>query len=103
MKELLIRENFFENKAIIQIERMDNGEIYMNYFLKLICMASDDEGKLLFSDPRMLAKVTKTSVDTAIVATQLFERVGLLKRLDSGELQLPVVDGHLQIFGEDDE
>ena len=93
---LKLQENFFEDDTIDFIESQENGEKYVLFYLKLCLKALKYEGKLIRYvgellmpyDEVGLSKLTKTDVDTVRSALILFSNIGLIKRLDSGEIYL---------------
>lgn len=93
---LKLQETFFEDDTIDFIESQENGEKYVLFYLKLCLKALKYEGKLIRYvgellmpyDEIGLSKLTKTDVDTVRSALILFSNIGLIKRLDSGEIYL---------------
>lgn len=88
---LKLNQNFFEREEVKVLEGMENGEQYINFYLKLLLKSIATEGKLLFRNiipytPEMLATITNTNVDTVMVATKLFLDFGLMQKLDDGTL-----------------
>lgn len=97
---LKLQETFFEDDTIDFIESQENGERYVLFYLKLCLKALKNEGKLIRYVGELLmpydeigiAKLTKTDVDTVRSALMLFSKIGLIKRLDSGEIYLTQLD-----------
>ena len=93
---LKLQENFFEDDTIDYIEGQENGEKYVLFYLKLCLKALKNEGKLiryvgellLPYDAVGIAKLTKTDVDIVRSALVLFDNIGLIKRLETGEIYL---------------
>lgn len=93
---LKLQEDFFDDDTIDFIESQQNGEKYCLFYLKLCLKALKSEGKLIRYignmlmpyDEASLAKLTRTDVDTVRSAIVLFSKIGLVERLDSGELYL---------------
>lgn len=93
---LKLKEDFFEDDTITFIEEQANGEKYTTFYLKLCCKALKYEGRLIRYvgetlipyDEYSLAMLTKTDVDTVRVALALFQKIGLVERLETGELYL---------------
>ena len=91
-----MQENFFEDDTIDYIESQENGEIYVLFYLKLCLKALKNEGKLiryvgellLPYDAVGIAKLTKTDIDIVRSALILFDNIGLIKRLETGEIYL---------------
>lgn len=93
---LKLQENFFDDDTIDFIESQENGEKYVLFYLKLCLKALKNEGKLiryvgemlLPFDDLGLSKITRTDVDTVRSALILFSKIGLIKKLDTGEIFL---------------
>ena len=91
---LKLQEDFFEDDTIDFIESQENGEKYCLFYLKLCLKALKSEGKLIRYvgnmlipyDEKGLAKLTRTDVDTVRSALMLFDKIGLISRLDTGEI-----------------
>lgn len=91
---LKLQEDFFEDDTIDFIESQENGEKYCLFYLKLCLKALKSEGKLIRYvgnmlipyDEKGLAKLTRTDVDTVRCALALFNEIGLVSRLDTGEI-----------------
>ena len=97
---LKLKEDFFEDDTITFIEQQQNGEKYTAFYLKLCCKALKYEGRLIRYvgstlmpyDEFSLARLTKTDVDTVRVALSLFQQIGLIERLETGEIYLSQLD-----------
>lgn len=97
---LKLNENFFSDETISYIEEQENGIAYSNFYLKLCLKSIRTEGKLMRLVGNMLipydvpsiAKLVNVPVDTVAVAMQLFERIGLVERLDTGEIYLSQIN-----------
>jgi len=97
---LKLQETFFEDDTIDFIESQENGEKYVVFYLKLCLKALKNEGKLIRYVGELLmpydevgiAKLTKTDIDTVRSALILFTNIGLIKRLESGEIYLTQLD-----------
>ena len=97
---LKLNKDFFEDDTITWIEEQENGKDYIIFYLKLALKSLQDEGyliryvgeKLIPYDVKALAKLTNTSPDTVAVAMKLFIEIGLISRLDSGEIYLNQID-----------
>ena len=93
---LKLQETFFEDDTIDFIESQKNGEKYVLFYLKLCLKALKNEGKLIRYvgellmpyDDVGLSKLTKTDVDTVRSALILFDQIGLIKKLETGEIYL---------------
>ena len=97
---LKLPENFYDDDTIQWIEDQENGAAYVNFYLKLLLKSLSDDGKLIRYvgqrlmpyDVRSLARLTSTDTDTVRVALELFIKIGLVERLDSGELYMNQID-----------
>lgn len=97
---LKLPENFYDDDTIQWIEDQENGAAYVNFYLKLLLKSLSDDGKLIRYvgqrlmpyDVRSLARLTNTDTDTVRVALELFIKIGLIERLDSGELYMNQID-----------
>ena len=97
---LKLNKGFFEDDTITWIEEQENGKDYIIFYLKLALKSLQDEGyliryvgeRLMPYDVKALAKLTNTSPDTVAVAMKLFIEIGLISRLDSGEIYLNQID-----------
>ena len=93
---LKLQETFFEDDTIDFIESQENGEKYVLFYLKLCLKALKNEGKLIRYvgellmpyDEAGIAKLTNTDIDTVRSALILFSNIGLIKRLETGEIYL---------------
>lgn len=96
---LKLPETFFDavdDETISFIEDMDGGQAYVLFYLKLLCKALRTDGFLIRYvgtgcipyDDAALAKLTRMPVDTVRCAVQVLTKVGLMQRLESGELFL---------------
>ena len=93
---LKLQENFFDDDTIDYIESQESGEKYVLFYLKLCLKALKNGGKLIRYVGEMLlpyddiglAKLTRTDVNVARSALILFSKIGLIKKLETGELFL---------------
>ena len=93
---LKLNENFFEDDTIQFIEEQENGILYSNFYMKLCLKSLKQEGTLVRVvgetlipyDIKSLSKLTGVPVDTVTVAMDLFTKIGLIKKLESGEIYL---------------
>ena len=93
---LKLEENFFEDDTIAWIEEQENGKDYIIFYLKLCLKSMNDKGSLIRYvgerlvpyDVNALAKLTNTPTDTVKVAMNLFIDIGLVKRLNTGEIYM---------------
>ena len=93
---LKLKENFFEEDTISWLEEQENGVYYSNFYLKLCLKSLKRNGILIRNvgdmlipyDIKKLSEITHVKLDTAIVAMELFKKIGLVKILDTGEIYL---------------
>ena len=97
---LQLREDFFDEDAIDWLEEQPNGKEYSLFYLKLCVKSLRTNGVLIRRVGNMLipydhvklGELTKTSPDTVIVAMNLLCQIGLVERLENGELYLTQVE-----------
>ena len=93
---LKLKEDFFDDDTISYLEEQENGILYVNFYLKLCLKSLKTDGKLIRLvgerlipyDVNSLAKLTGTPVDTVRVAMTIFENIGLVKIMETGEIYL---------------
>ncbi|WP_130819016.1 phage replisome organizer N-terminal domain-containing protein [Anaerococcus vaginimassiliensis] len=97
---LKLPEDFYDDDTIQWIEDQENGAAYVNFYLKLLLKSLSDDGRLIRYvgqrlmpyDVKSLARLTNTDTDTVRVALELFVNIGLVERLDTGELYMNQID-----------
>lgn len=97
---LQLKEDFFEEGAIDWLEEQDNGIAYSHFYLKLCLKSLRDNGILIRKvgnvlipyDAKKLSEITKTDLDTVIVAMELLKKIGLVKVFESGEIYLTQIE-----------
>lgn len=97
---LQLKEDFFEEGAIDWLEEQENGVAYSHFYLKLCLKSLRDNGILIRKvgnvlipyDAKKLAEITKTDIDTVIVAMELLKKIGLVKVFESGEIYLTQIE-----------
>lgn len=98
---LQLKEDFFEEDSIDWLESQENGKEYALFYLKLCLKSLKTNGILVRNVGKMivpynnekLAEVTKTKLDTVIVAMELLKGIGLIEVLDNGELYMTQIEG----------
>lgn len=93
---LQLKEDFFEDDAIDWLEDRENGHKYSLFYLKLCLKSLKSNGVLIRKvgnmlvpyDNKKLSEMTKTPVDTVIVAMELLKGIGLVQVLENGELYI---------------
>lgn len=97
---LKLPEDFYDDDTIQWIEDQENGASYVNFYLKLLLKSLSDDGRLIRYvgqrlmpyDVKSLARLTNTDTDTVRVALELFVNIGLVERLETGELYMSQID-----------
>lgn len=97
---LKLKQDFFEDDTIKFIEEQENGIRYSNFYLKLCLKSLKTEGKLIRLvgetlipyDINSLSKLTGVDFDTVRSAMTLFEKIGLIKLMESGEIYLSQIN-----------
>lgn len=97
---LKLDENFFGDDTIAWLEEQENGKDYVIFYLKLALRSLKDDGRLIRYvgetlipyDVKALAKLTNTSPDTVAVSMKTFLEIGLVSRLESGEIYLNQIE-----------
>lgn len=97
---LKLPEDFYDDDTIQWIEDQENGAAYVNFYLKLLLKSLSDDGRLIRYvgqrlmpyDVKSLARLTNTEQDTVRVALELFVNIGLVERLETGELYMSQID-----------
>lgn len=93
---LKLKEDFFQDEIIEWLEEQENGKDYVLFYLKLCLKSLKNNGVLIRQvgdmfipyDIKKLAEITKTSVDTVIVALKVLTETGLIEVQENGELYL---------------
>ena len=93
---LQLKEDFFEEDSIEWLEEQENGHKYSLFYLKLCLKSLKTNGILIRKvgnmlvpyDNKKLAEMTRTPVDTVIVAMELLKGIGLIQILENGELYI---------------
>lgn len=95
---LKLPDDWYEDDTIAFLE--DNGIEYSYFYLKLCSLSVKYNGNVVrivgstampYTD-EMLAKKTRTSVDTVRVSLGLFERLGLIERYDDGSIFISQIE-----------
>ena len=96
---LKLKEDFFEDETIEWLEEQPNGKEYVLFYLKMCLKSLKHDGKLYREvgtriipyDVNKLAEITKTSVDTVMVATKVLTDIGLVQQMDDETLYMSQV------------
>lgn len=94
---LKLNEAFFSDEAVEWLEEKDPA--YALFYLKLCLRAAKNEGMLVRHvgsmfipyEPAKLAEITRVSVDTAVVALQLLQKLQLIEVRDDGAIYMAKV------------
>ena len=88
-----LQNDFFEKDEVKIIESVPDGARYIVFYIKLLLKSANTDGHLMFRDvipytEDMLAAVTKTDPTTVKHAINLFLKLGLMEKIDSGTLHM---------------
>ena len=88
---LKLKENYFDEDAIVLLESMQDGILYSNILLKLYLKSLKNGGKLQLDEnipytAQMIATITRQQVGTVERALQIFMKLGLVEPLQNGAL-----------------
>lgn len=88
-----LKDNFFDTNELKVLQALDNGYIYSDILLKLYLMSLKDDGKLMLNDrvaynSKMLATITRHSVEDIESALQILQDLGLIEILDNGAIYM---------------
>lgn len=97
---LKLKEDFFEDETIQFIESQTNGIKYSNFYLKLLLKSVRNEGyliryigeRIIPYDIDALARLTNCDYDTVRSAMNLFSDIGIVKKMETGEIYLSQID-----------
>lgn len=95
-----LKENFFDLETIDWLISQKNGCEYIVLYQKLCLLTANKDGKLAMQigemiipyDVNKIARDTKFSLDTVIVAMELFKKIGLIYEQEDGILKIPYVE-----------
>ena len=90
---LKLKENYFDEDAIVLLESMQDGILYSNILLKLYLKSLKNGGKLQLDEnipytAQMIATITRQQVGTVERALQIFMKLGLVEPLQNGALYM---------------
>ena len=88
-----LQNDFFERDEIKLIESVPDGSKYIVFYIRLLLKSTDTNGYLVFRDvipytEEMLAAVTKTDITTVKYAIDLFLKLGLMEKINSGTFHM---------------
>lgn len=95
-----LKQDFFNDDAMIWLETQKDGFKYQNLYLKLLLKTMNTGGKLSFNingetlpmSVEDIAVITRLDVDTVIVGMSLLKRLGLVTESDGVDI-IPDVNG----------
>ena len=94
---LKLKENYFDEDAIILLEAMEDGILYSNILLKLYLKSLRHDGKLQVDDripytAQMIARLTRHQVGTVERAIKVFMELGLVEPMENGVLYMSNIE-----------
>ena len=94
---LKLKENYFDEDAIVLLESMQDGILYSNILLKLYLKSLKNGGKLQLDEKipytaQMIATITRQQVGTVERALQIFLKLGLVEPLQNGALYMSKIE-----------
>ncbi len=94
---LKLKENYFDEDAIILLEAMEDGILYSNILLKLYLKSLRHDGKLQVDEripynAQMIAKLTRHQVGTVERAIKVFMELGLVEPMENGILYMSNIE-----------
>ncbi|MBZ5980069.1 phage replisome organizer N-terminal domain-containing protein [Leuconostoc gasicomitatum] len=97
---LQLKEDFFDDDTMAYIEDQPNGKEYALIYLKMCLKSLKLDGYLkrvvgntiIPYDIPTLAKLVNSNVDTVRVAMKMFEQIGLINILNSGEIYMNQIE-----------
>ncbi|MFW7418693.1 phage replisome organizer N-terminal domain-containing protein [Vagococcus fluvialis] len=90
---LKLKDNFFDDEAMILLESMPDGYKYSAILLKMYLRSLKYDGKLMFNDvipytSSVLAKILRHTQDDVEGAIKTFQSLGLVEVLETGEIYM---------------
>ena len=94
---LKLKENYFDEDAIILLEAMEDGILFSNILLKLYLKSLRHDGKLQVDDripytAQMIARLTRHQVGTVERAIKVFMELGLVEPMENGVLYMSNIE-----------
>ena len=94
---LKLKENYFDEDAIVLLESMQDGILYSNILLKLYLKSLKNGGKLQLDEnipytAQMIATITRQQVGTVERALQIFMKLGGVEPLQNGALYMSNIE-----------
>lgn len=90
---LKLKDNFFDDEAMILLESMPDGYKYSTILLKMYLRSLKYDGKLMFNDmipytSSVLAKILRHTQEDVEGAIKMFQSLGLVEVLETGEIYM---------------
>lgn len=94
---LKLKENYFDDDAVVLLESMPGGEVYSNMLLKLYLKSLKNGGRLQLAEGnpyniQMLATITRQREMTVRNALAVFVKLGLIEPLVDGTLYMSNIE-----------
>jgi len=97
---LKVKDDFFNDEAMIILESMPDGYLYSNILMKLYLRSLKNQGRLMFNDlipytPDVLAELTRHKVGVVEKALTIFRQLGLIEVLDNGAIYMLNIQNYI--------
>lgn len=97
---LKLKDNFFENEAIIMLQDFPNGYVFSDILIKLYLRSLKNHGKLMLNDtvsytPKMLATIVRHKEKDVKKALEIFEKLGLINIEKDGAIYISEIKNHI--------
>lgn len=97
---LKLKDNFFENEAIIMLQDFPNDYVFSDILIKLYLRSLKNHGKLMLNDtvsytPKMLATIVRHKEKDVKKALEIFEKLGLINIEKDGAIYISEVKNHI--------
>lgn len=97
---LKLKDDFYNDEAMIILESMPDGYLYSNILMKLYLRSLKNQGRLMFNNlipytPDLLAELTRHQVGTVEKALKIFRQLGLIEILDNGAIYMLNIQNYI--------
>lgn len=97
---LKVKDDFYNDEAMIILESMTDGYLYSNILMKLYLRSLKNQGRLMFNDlipytPDVLAELTRHKVGVVEKALEIFRQLGLIEVLDNGAIYMLNIQNYI--------
>lgn len=94
---LKLKENYFDDDAIVLLESMPDGILYSNILLKLYLKSLKNGGRLQLDEQnpytaQMIATLTRQQIGTVERAIQIFRQLNLVEEIGDGLLYMTDIE-----------